>query len=198
MSNCERFEMQISALIDEELSPREAKQLIDHLLDCQACQQFYREAGTLQQLTEDMTLAAELDGSPVVVPEQKRFILSFPTLPGRRLVWGAAASVAILACLIAEQVIPDPTGFFGAREAVAQTITLGEDSGKMTDGRFVELTTEILKADSDYQHMMYDLLDQVQRSEYVDERTDLIASSGEFAGGARDPETAMFIDTAIY
>jgi len=195
MSCCEQFEMQISAFIDKELSAKETKPLIDHLLTCQSCQLFYQEANSLQNLTEDMALATSLAKAPPSPPKRSLVRLA---LPVGRLAWGAAAAIVLALGLTATNIIPDPTGLFGTDVAVAQTITLGEDSGKMTDGRFVELTTELLKADQNYQHMMYQLLDQVQRSEYIDEQSQLISSSGEMSSDLIEQEDTIDLSSAIY
>ena len=51
-----------------------------------------------------------------------------------------------------------------AAERPAEAIVrLGEESGRMTDDRFVELTQEILRADPRYRTAMYHVMEQVMR-----------------------------------
>jgi hypothetical protein len=188
MSQCERFEVQISSLIDGELSQGEMRPLMDHIIQCPLCQSFHQEAETLQKLTDDLMLATELEISPVALteePQPRRFSLSlFPA--AQQWAWGAAAAVILAIGLTAAQVIPDPTGLFRPNVAAAQVITLEAEAGSMDNARFVELSTELLQADKQYHRMMFDLLDQIRRSEFIGEGSQLIASSGELSANYND------------
>lgn len=188
MNQCEFFEVQISALIDGELSTAELQPLMDHVLQCESCRMFYDEARTLQKLADDMMLATELEIAPVAVSEEpraRRFPLSsIPMAP--QWAWGAAAAVILAIGLTAAQVIPDPTGLFQPSTANAQIITLEAEAGDMDDTRFVELTTELLQAEKQYHLMMFDLLDQIRRSDYIQEGSMLVIDSGELSDNYTD------------
>lgn len=196
MSHCEFFEIQISALIDGELSPAELRPLMDHVIECESCRQFYAEAQTLQKLADNLMLATALEITPVAVmeePQTSRFSLSvFPTAP--QWAWGAAAAVILAIGLTAAQVIPDPTGLFRPTVANAQIITLEAEAGNMDNARFVELTTELLQADKQYHRMMFDLLDQIRRSEFINESSELIIDSGELTANYRDSGDDNYLD----
>ncbi|MCZ6457273.1 MAG: hypothetical protein O6650_08505, partial [Actinobacteria bacterium] len=57
---------------------------------------------------------------------------------------------------------------FGDGEIV---VLLEEDRGAMTEDRFFELTTELLRADRIFRDEMYSVLDAVRSGESVSERT---------------------------
>ena len=72
-------------------------------------------------------------------------------------------------------------------------VRLEEDRGAMTEDRFIELTTELLRADRIFSDEMYSVLDAVRTGESVGERTmsEGMSESGEAEGDgrARPPST---------
>ena len=50
-----------------------------------------------------------------------------------------------------------------ARLPAEAVVELGEESGQMTDDRFLELTQEVLRADPRYRTAMYHVMEQVMR-----------------------------------
>lgn len=164
MSHCEMYEISISALADGELSAEDLLPTIDHLAQCSGCQAFYRDV---------RSLAAALPAEPVAEPApgeapeeiwRRIEVAAAPALSqtaqtGRARPWALRLAAAVL--LVA--------GLWGALAAVRFLrpadapieVSLGEDRGRMTDRRFVDLTVELLRADSRYRQEMLQVLTTV-------------------------------------
>lgn len=163
MSDCETYEMSISALADGELSREDLLPVIDHLAECPSCQVFYRDvralaaalpAGEAQRLPEpgeapeEVWRRIEMEAAPAL------------SQPGRMRPWAMRLAAAVL--LVAS--------LWGAFAAVRSTlrppgepieIALGEDRDRMSEQRFVDLTVELLRADSRYHQEMLQVLTAV-------------------------------------
>jgi predicted anti-sigma-YlaC factor YlaD len=169
------YEISISALADGELSAEDLLPTIDHLAECSGCQAFYRDV---------RSLAAALPAGPVAEPapgeasEEIWRRIEMATAPaigrieqGRPWALRLAAAVLLVA------------GLWGALAAVRFLrpadapieVTLGEDRGRMTDRRFVDLTVELLRADSRYRQEMLQVLTTVSDK---DERQEAPADYG--------------------
>jgi hypothetical protein len=162
MSDCETYEISMSALADGELSTEDLLPTIDHLAECPGCQAFYRDVRALAASLPARPLAASVTGeapeeiwrrievaaAPAVVPAVGR--------TGSARPWAPRLAAAVL--LVA--------GLWGALAAVRSRhpagapieVTLGEDRGRMTERRFVDLTVELLRADSRYRREMLQVL----------------------------------------
>lgn len=167
MSDCETCEMSISALVDGELPTEDLLPALDHLAECSSCQAFYRDARALAaslpiETSADPRLPAS---TPAEAPEEiwhriEREAAPALARPGRTRPWAMRLAAAVL--LVA--------GLWGAL-AVARLalrpagepieITLEEDRGRMTEQRFVNLTVELLRADSRYHQEMLQVLTAV-------------------------------------
>lgn len=194
MSPCETWEISISALADGELPSEDLLSTIDHLAECPGCQAFYRDVRALaaalpartaaepgEEAPEEIWRRIEVATVPAVVPAAGR------TGPARPWAWRLAAAVLLA------------VGLWGALAAVRFLrpadapieVTLGEDRGQMTDQRFVDLTVELLRADSRYRHEMLQVLTTVSEK---DERQEGPADYGtplpEGDGGSDDWQAA--------
>ena len=169
MSDCESYEMSLSALADGELPTEDLLPTLDHLAECLSCQAFYRD---LRALAAALPAARRLAASAEAPEEIWRRIevAAVPALSrtGRSRPWAMRLAAALL--LVA--------GLWGALAGVRSTlrpagepieITLGEDRGRMTEQRFLDLTVELLRADSRYHLEMLQVLtavsEQVGRQE---------------------------------
>ncbi|HKI03004.1 MAG TPA: zf-HC2 domain-containing protein [Thermoanaerobaculia bacterium] len=176
MSDCESYETSLSALADGELPTEDLLPTLDHLAECASCQAFYRDVRALAAAIPANANAADIadiaDNSrrlaasaPAQAPEEiwRRIeAAASPALSrtGRSRPWAMRLAAALL--LVAS--------LWGALAAVRSTmrpagepieITLGEDSGRMTEQRFLALTVELLRADSRYHLEMLQVLTAV-------------------------------------
>ncbi|HKH46052.1 MAG TPA: zf-HC2 domain-containing protein [Thermoanaerobaculia bacterium] len=165
MSDCETYEMSLSALADGELPAEELLPTLDHLAECPSCLAFYRDLRALAAALP--AAAAEPAGtltSPGEAPEEiwRRIkAAAVPAArPGHAQPWAMRLAAAFL--LVA--------GLWGALAAVRSVlrpagepieVTLGEDRGRMTEQRFVDLTVELLRADARYHQEMLQVLTAV-------------------------------------
>ena len=161
MSDCETYEMSISALADGELPAEELLPTLDHLAECPSCQAFYRD---VRALAAALPAGAAPAPAPAEAPEEvwRRIEAAAPALArtGRARPWALRLAAAVL--LVA--------GLWGALAAARSVlrppgapieVTLGEDRGRMTEQRFVDLTVELLRADSRYHQEMLQVLNTV-------------------------------------
>lgn len=171
--NCDVFETSISALIDGELEAGEQLPVIDHLLECRSCREFYRQARSLG----DMVVSSRSQAADPAPEElwrriaaesgigrrmQPAFAARFRRISARAI--GIAAAVLLgvgLFRLLPSTGAPPPPA---AEEETADSdvdVVLEEDRGAMSDDRFLELTMEILKADRRYHKKMLDVMSVV-------------------------------------
>lgn len=162
MSDCESYEMSLSALADGELPAEDLLPTLDHLAECPSCQVFYRDLRALAAAlpgSDPRRLAAS---APAEAPEEIWRRIETEAAPalsrtGRARPWAMRLAAALL--LVA--------GLWAAFAAVRSTpspaeepleITLGEDRGRMTEQRFLDLTVELLRADDRYHQEMFQVL----------------------------------------
>jgi predicted anti-sigma-YlaC factor YlaD len=159
------YEISLSALADGELSAEDLLPVIDHLAECPGCQAFYRDVRSLAAALPAGTVA---EPAPGEAPEEIWHRIEMATAPavgriGQGRPWALRLAAAIL--LVA--------GLWGALAAVRFLrpadapieVTLGEDRGRMTDRRFVDLTVELLRADSRYRQEMLQVLTTVSEKD---------------------------------
>lgn len=164
MSDCETYEMSISVLADGELPAEDLLPTLDHLAACPSCQAFYRDVRALAAALPADAVAASASGE---APEEIWRRIEAAAAPAlsrteRARPWAMRLAAALL--LVA--------GLWGALAAVRSVlrpagepieITLGDDRGRMTEQRFVDLTVELLRADSRYHQEMLQVLTAVER-----------------------------------
>jgi hypothetical protein len=163
MIDCESYETSLSALADGELPTEDLLPTLDHLAECPSCQAFYRD---VRALASALPAARRFAASaPAEAPEEIWRRIEAAAAPallrtGRVRPWAMRLAAALL--LVAS--------FWGALVAVRSTprpagepieITLGEDRGRMTDQRFLDVTVELLRADSRYHLEMLQVLTAV-------------------------------------
>jgi hypothetical protein len=164
MSDCESYEMSLSALADGELPTGDLLPTLDHLAECPSCQAFYRDLralATALPASDPRRLAASAPEAPEKIWRRIETEAA-PALSrtGRARPWVMRLAAALL--LVA--------GLWGAFAAVRSAssptgepieITLGEDRGRMTEQRFLDLTVELLRADDRYHQEMFQVLTAV-------------------------------------
>ena len=156
MIECRDYQLEISALLDGESDPATALELLEHVAACRSCGDAVREFRAAQVKIDRAFAPAE----PVpteVVPLRRR-----GRGPGRHWAWGMAATIAMAVggyVAIDNVRSQGPTGTSGDGEIV---VRLGADPGAMSDDRFFELTTELLRADRSYRDQMYSVLETVR------------------------------------
>jgi len=175
---CNVFETSISALLDGELAAGEQLPVIDHLLECPACREFYRQARSL----DDLVVASRSQDAAPAPEELWRRIAAESGLergerPARPTWAGArglhrlsARTIGIAAAAVlglglwwllplAESPAPVVDEVAGTEDDV--DVVLEEDRGAMSEDRFLELTMEILRADRSYHRKMLDVMSVV-------------------------------------
>lgn len=170
MSDCETYETSISALADGELPMEDLLPTLDHLAECASCQAFYRDvralAAALPARSRKLPLPAAATGE---APEEiwRRIEAAATALPRTRQRGPWAMRLAAAVLLVAS--------LWGALAVVRSAqrpagepieITLEDDRGRMTEQRFLDLTVELLRADSRYHQEMLQVLTAV-----IDRRT---------------------------
>ena len=180
-STCEAFELSLSAMIDGELESPEQLLVIDHLLACAPCRDFYRQARALGSLVMSESATQAVEPAPLEVwdrivtetglQERERLdrsgavLFSGPWLRRHRHVpraLGLAAALVVAVGLwLLRPTAPDTRALGPADDSDVVEVVLEQDKGAMSDERFLELTTEILKADRGYHRKMLEIMSVV-------------------------------------
>ncbi len=197
MNECERFEIELSATVDGAGDPVASLELLDHLVLCGACREFYRQARTIDALAGA--------AAPPAAPDEdswERIATEAGLEPHRRR--GGSRVVALTLRLAAVLVAGIGLWAVGALRlppslAVrdGMEVRVGEDRGRMSDAQFVEIAVTVLKADRKYRDKMVEILTAVDRSRPAGEdRRDrtlrAVADDGETdpsSGGSRPTAT---------
>ncbi len=165
---CEVFEASLSALIDGELEAPEQLPAVDHLLECASCRDFYRQARALgSMVTSATTTSAEL--APPEVWDRIATETGLAELGRKQRARGhrryrlgalqlAAVLVAALGLWFLWPAVDDAPTSRPAGDTGVINVVLEQDRGSMSDERFLELTTEILKADRGYHRKMLEIM----------------------------------------
>jgi predicted anti-sigma-YlaC factor YlaD len=161
--SCDRFESLVSTWLDRELERPGAEEMLDHLVRCAGCRRFYRQARALSGL---VVASAFSPANIEVDPGLWRRIERKSGLRSPRQVSGWAVRVAALLVVAAGLT----TAVWRSRDAgVASSlpsevqVELERNREAMTEGRFLELTTELLESDRRYHLAMYEVMGQVVR-----------------------------------
>ena len=196
MSDCEAYEISISALADGELPAEDLLPTLDHIMECPRCQAFYRDVRALAAAfpaggadSARTAEAAEEAGAPEEVWRRIE-VAAAPALARKREDRSWALRLAATIILVA--------GLWGGLAAVRSLrpahpagtpieVTLGEDRGRMTEARFVDLTVELLRADSRYhQEMLQVMTAVVERDERYEAPADYDVPLPEEGGGSSE------------
>lgn len=172
MTDCERYEILVSSWIDDELDRSDESEMLDHLARCPDCREFYIGARSLAGLVAVVGTASKAELAPPEVWKRieteavsRRLSGAGRTSgrPRRHLpVWARQTAAAVVLAVSLGALL------WKARPAVVPRpldaiVNLGEDRGRMSNTRFVELTKEVLRADRKYQVALYQVMDQVVR-----------------------------------
>ena len=159
MNNCEEYQVNISAMLDGELQGRELAETVNHLAECDECMAVFRSFQALQTRID-----TEIE--PPEVPEgiwdgiESEAVYKPKTVKLRSHIYtiiGIAAALFFFAAL----------GYYIQQPAIPvidknAPIVLAGHKGRMTEERFLELTRELLTADSKYHRKMYYILSTLQ------------------------------------
>lgn len=199
MSACEHCEILLSTWHDGELDHGGQFEMLEHLVRCAGCREYYLGARGLAGLvaavrtpvaaevpSPELWSRIELSARPEKsshLPAARAWSRWFPA-PA----WGAAAVAAILLVLFntpweKPRIAPVPNLSF-------TEIRLGENPEGMDEERFVELTKKVLGADRKYRMAFYEIMKQVVEDTHGDEpSSDLLLKQGEKREGAEAPES---------
>jgi predicted anti-sigma-YlaC factor YlaD len=166
---CDTHQTDLSALLDGELDAREALGAVDHLAGCRRCRDFWRGARALQAAAGSASA-----GAPQTPADGWRRIEAAVGRQGQearggrrgRTTWAwriAAALVVGLGLLLALRSAPPVE--LGPEPGPPAAIEVRAGTADMSERRFVELTTELLRADPDYHAKMLDVMRQVAAPE---------------------------------
>ena len=168
---CKTFELAISALIDGELESPEQLPAIDHLLECASCQDFYGRARALGSMVTFGEASAE-PAPPEVwerIATETGLAEPNPESLGATPWWRrshamsgtlglAAGLILALAIWFLRPVVLEESTPVVDREGGVVNVVLEQDRGSMSDERFLELTTELLRADRGYHRKMFEIM----------------------------------------
>lgn len=160
MNECERIEIELSAIADGASDPAVWVEALDHLATCASCRDFYRQIRTLDALVGAARPAAALDmpsGSWERIEAESGLaeVLPFARRPAVRWAFRAAAALLVAGGLWAAGMLRLPS-VLTVHDGME--VTMGADSGHMTDAQFVELAVSVLKADRKYREKMAEIL----------------------------------------
>jgi predicted anti-sigma-YlaC factor YlaD len=171
MTPCERHELELSALLDGEVDRQTLTSTLDHLASCPACRGFYRRA---RALDGTLALVREGESGEPPPPELWESIRRRAQQPRRRraggiALWRIAAALAVgvgaLWLALDAPSFPAP----GPRPGKTLEVRVEEKGDEMTDQRFLDITSELLRADRSYQQALGQLLTEVNRINFGDE-----------------------------
>ena len=155
---CETFQISLSALLDSELEMAEVVPTFDHLLGCGECRSFYLQARALE---EKITSEPAVKGASQSAHLEELWVrIRNESL--RRERWRRARArlpqaAAILFVMVGSLFVydrwPAPTPDGGDSE-----IVVGENRGQMTPNRFLEITSELLRADRRFHREMLQVM----------------------------------------
>ncbi len=164
MKNCESYESLVSVWLDDELDRPGQVECLDHLMRCASCRGFYLDARALDGLVGAIRRPTEATEPSHVWKRIERATRKDRARPARRRIpaWALQAAAVIVVGVglsfmvwsgrMLEAPLPDQA-----------EVVLGENSGQMTDTRFVELTMEVLRAERHYHSAMLEVMGQVVR-----------------------------------
>jgi len=200
---CEHCEILVSAWHDAELDRDGQVEMLDHLVRCAGCRDFYLAARGLDGLVAAVRgPAAAAEPSPEVWRRIERSARSRESAPGggggrpwmlrlpvRAWAAAAAAAAAVLLILFGSPLVMNRIPSDSPAPAGAE-IRLGENPTGMDDVRFVELTRTVLGADRKYREAFYEVMKQVvQDTRGGEPSMDGLLPPGEGRGSPESPES---------
>lgn len=191
--SCETYEWAISELVDGELGASEQLAAVDHLAACASCRAFYRRARRLGEMVARAEAAETPPPDEVwrrIAEETGAVRRRSPSVRVPRFALRLAAMIVLALGLVLVPRLwrtrPTPS------EDGRIVVELGSDRGAMTEERFVEITTEILRSDARFHREMLAVMalvtssssseGTVDRAVDLDEETDDREDDAAFAG----------------
>jgi predicted anti-sigma-YlaC factor YlaD len=180
--SCEQIEVEISAMVDCELPVAETLEVIDHLLTCSECRELYSLTRGLDQALGQAKVSARAGELPAglwsridsaVAAESKVVKLTRKVRRSPRT-WLLSAAAALVIVMIG--------AWFTSQGVTSQQpttdnvllVALESDQGAMTEERFIELTTELLRSERRYHRSMLEIMVALEKYSRADEgRPDL-------------------------
>ncbi len=174
MNEHEIMEIQVSALIDGELSRSAMLSLVDRLLDEEESRSFYRKARQLDLTLESARASGgggigasgelwqrieEAARRTAPVPAETSAAKAPPRRASRWLLRAAAAALVLVGVWSVGSSMLSPSS---ERHTIVEIIA-GSAPDSMDDERFITLTTELLQADPRYHHAMLEIVGAVNR-----------------------------------
>ena len=172
MKPCERYEAELSALVDGQLEADVLLPTLDHLCECRSCRDFYRSARGLGGLLAVLRDPKELPPLPVGGWQRIAQAASLETRWRQvrtKFLAAAAAVVFAVGLWTAQSALQTPSPTSESLPVAEIEIIPGDDSQQMTDLRFVELTTELLRSDRRYREKMQEVLHEVSARSFIPE-----------------------------
>jgi predicted anti-sigma-YlaC factor YlaD len=166
MNNCEHYETLLSTWTDDGLERPEQVECLDHIVRCESCRGFYLDARALEGLVAAVRTPADAESPSPEVWKRIQWVTTKERRkqPARRRIplWAMQAAAVVVIAVGLSVVV-----WNGTATAPDQAEVLLGSSTKMTEGRFVELTKEVLEADARYHSAMYQIMGQVVRDTSV-------------------------------
>lgn len=168
MSSYEKLEADVSAILDDELRGESLRGTIDALLEDEELRNFWRANRTLSKSLEKPRGAEGFEPLPADGWTKVRRKSGLRRPKVYLLHNQAQKSVAVAATILLAIVLSVGTiiEFPFINSAGATTVTLGDESGNMSEKRFIELTTELLEADHRYHRKMLEIMELVNQEAY--------------------------------
>ncbi len=162
---CEEHGADLSALMDGELAASQVLEAVDHLSTCVACRRFYRRARALDELVESEALPGDAE-PPLEIWQRIESASRASWSKEESSPWLAWAPRLAALFLLAAGLWALAPMREGPRLAATEDleIRLGEDGGRMTEARFLEIATELLRADHRYHREMLQVMSAVAES----------------------------------
>ncbi|MBU1882254.1 zf-HC2 domain-containing protein [bacterium] len=164
MSQCENYQINISAMIDGELRGAELTETVRHLAQCPDCLAQFERFQRLQDRLDAETAAIQ---APVALweqierqtPQRTAKRISLKSVAYTTLRYAAVLAIAfVIGYTSHSTVIP-----FMQKD---DPIVLASDQGNLSETQFLALTRDLLTADPIYHQKMYQILQTLSAEEW--------------------------------
>ena len=158
--DCEYYQMNISAMLDGELSGDELAETVEHLSQCESCRKEMEMFRKMQEMV-DTEYAEEAVSKNVWKNIERITKAEKPPLviPFKENIYKIIAAAAVLIIIFGAGYIFGRPGTVLMQDGDSLiTLTSQQEQTKMTDDRFFDITKELLNADPRYQVKMYMVL----------------------------------------
>ncbi|MEZ4648554.1 MAG: hypothetical protein R3E97_07155 [Candidatus Eisenbacteria bacterium] len=187
--------LELSALLDGELDREERTAILDRLATDGECRNVYLEMRRMEEVVRSAELPGTLPGRiwrtiqtrVGMTPRRsrERAWLRPVAVP----MWAMSAAAVLVLTLLLWGNVPTvtPPSALRPQPGVTIQVGLGEDKASMDDERFVELTTELLRADRRYHRKMLEVMQEVDVDAFIAEGSTDVGGAGS---GDDEPATS--------